>query len=595
MDPKRQGIQIWTVPKTGYYKFDVSGAGGNDNLGDFTSGASSTLTGYVKLKMNEKIHIACGQNGNHFNHYSYHIGGHGGTFVVNEYNIPLIITGGATGFKWARGIHNAHQWTHGRSILTNFVNGVAPSTRYASQSAYKSDGMGGDTKKGNYEHGSAGAGFYGDAPYHENITTPAKGWENGLTGGKVAGYRNSYAAGGFGGGGANFSDSWSPHYSGLGGGGGYSGGEGSKKDRPYPAGAGGSYYDTTRVRGFKVGSEYSGPGKVIVTFDPDVKYGYKIPVLKVTGTMRDSSNEPVDKNSVVNYNPSWKLIYKDLTSRKFFVITYENDTYKKLGFSSYEDYKASASAEAWWIVPHKFTYRQYNITDGRTWTKQITIYKGKNAKPGTLLVCADASTSPSGIHRDDTFTPIPVKNIYPKNDIKHFMFKQNRQSSTEIRGEVGYVTISGTGNFSDYMIYGRPSGPYYLGSTIIKPDTGYHKVVWPEKYKIGDQQVWKITYNSSTNDYIISPTCTGCIYNIGSMHSDYTNGPGNPSNPTLKITKTSSGNWTLYEKTKKGYIICRLIYLGCPSCRPPNGMGYPQIDPSATTSTAGVQYKLTFI
>ena len=28
---------------------------------------------------------------------------------------------------------------------------------------------------------------------------------------------------------------------------------------------------------------------------------------------------------------------------------------------------------------------------------------------------------------------------------------------------------------------------------------------------------------------------------------------------------------------------------------PPNGMGYPQIVPSATTSTAGVEYKLTFI
>ena len=64
------------------------------------------------------------------------------------------------------------------------------------------------------------------------------------------------------------------------------------------------------------------------------------------------------------------------------------------------------------------------------------------------------------------------------------MFKQNRQSSTETRGEVGYVTISGTGTFSDYMIYIRPVGPYYFGSTIIKPDTGYNKeVVWPEKIK----------------------------------------------------------------------------------------------------------------
>jgi hypothetical protein len=174
------------------------------------------------------------------------------------------------------------------------------------------------------------------------------------------------------------------------------------------------------------------------------------------------------------------------------------------------------------------------------------------------------------------------------------MFKQNRQSSTETRGEVGYVTISGTGTFSDYMIYIRPSGPYYFGSTIIKPDTGYNKVVWPEKYKIGDHQVWKITYYSSTNDYIISPTCTNCFYKIGSMHSNYTNGPGNPSNPTLKITKTSSGNWTLYEKTKKGYIRYANQTLGT-SMLPPNGMRYPQIDPSATTSTAGVEYKLTFI
>ena len=77
------------------------------------------------------------------------------------------------------------------------------------------------------------------------------------------------------------------------------------------------------------------------------------------------------------------------------------------------------------------------------------------------------------------------------------------------------------------------------------------------------------------------------------MHSNYTNGPGNPSNPTLKITKTSSGNWTLYEKTKKGYIRYANQTLGT-SMLPPNGMRYPQIDPSATTSTAGVEYKLNF-
>jgi hypothetical protein len=75
------------------------------------------------------------------------------------------------------------------------------------------------------------------------------------------------------------------------------------------------------------------------------------------------------------------------------------------------------------------------------------------------------------------------------------------------------------------------------------------------------------------------------------LHSNYTGGPGNPSNPILTITQTSSGNWTLYEKTKNGYIICDLSYTGLAS----QGMGTMRIVLSATTSTAGVEYNLNFI
>jgi len=71
------------------------------------------------------------------------------------------------------------------------------------------------------------------------------------------------------------------------------------------------------------------------------------------------------------------------------------------------------------------------------------------------------------------------------------------------------------------------------------------------------------------------------------MHSNYTGGPGNPTNPILTITQTSSGNWTLYEKTKNGYIISEVMSTP--------GMGYNKIVLSATTSTAGVEYNLTFI
>lgn len=77
-------------------------------------------------------------------------------------------------------------------------------------------------------------------------------------------------------------------------------------------------------------------------------------------------------------------------------------------------------------------------------------------------------------------------------------------------------------------------------------------------------------------------------YNLGSLHSNYTGGPGNPSNPILTITQTSSGNWTLYEKTKNGYIICDLSGYS-------SGMGIIKILLSATTSTAGVEYNLNFI
>ena len=190
---------------------------------------------------------------------------------------------------------------------------------------------------------------------------------------------------------------------------------------------------------------------------------------------------------------------------------------------------------------------------------------------------------------------------YSTTDIRNYLWAQNMQSNSETRGEVGYITISGTGSFSDYMIYERSPGPYYLGSTIIKPDSA-NGVVWDGNYTIGDNQVWKITYNFTTNDYIISPTSPYGYYNLGSLHSNWANpaaaavgypdDPGNPSNPILTITQTSSGNWTLYEKTINGYII------SVPNPWDPNGGSgstYLKIILSATTSTAGVEYNLNFI
>ena len=72
------------------------------------------------------------------------------------------------------------------------------------------------------------------------------------------------ADGGFGGGGASYTNQL--HRPGAGGG--YSGGQGDLVYNDRSGGAGGSYYNTSLVSDFTVGNQYSGHGKVIVTYDP---------------------------------------------------------------------------------------------------------------------------------------------------------------------------------------------------------------------------------------------------------------------------------------------------------------------------------------
>ena len=274
MESNRQGIQIWTVPKTGYYKFDVYGAGGNDpsnnDLGGYISGYSRNLSGYVYLTINEKIHIACGQNGEYIVAGGGMVGGHGGTFVIKEDDTPLIITGGASGALNHYYSGTPQKQTNGMDILASFSNGVAYS-RQANLSNYLNNGYGGDINQG--DQGAGGGGFYGDgeieAGWHIYIIN-AKGWGNGLNGGK-SGSSSWVATWGFGGvaeggfgGGAGTTNNGAVR---PGAGGGYSGGRGAWYSNNNPAGAGGSYYNTTLVSGFTFGNQYSGHGKVIVTFE----------------------------------------------------------------------------------------------------------------------------------------------------------------------------------------------------------------------------------------------------------------------------------------------------------------------------------------
>lgn len=95
-----QGFQLWTVPTTGQYTFEVVGAGSqgprssNSARSTRIGGKGAKVTGTFNLNAGNQILITVGQYG-----YDYYAGGGGGgTFVAlgNDKNTatPMIIAGG---------------------------------------------------------------------------------------------------------------------------------------------------------------------------------------------------------------------------------------------------------------------------------------------------------------------------------------------------------------------------------------------------------------------------------------------------------------------------------------------------------------------
>ncbi|MBC8213050.1 MAG: hypothetical protein H8E71_00190, partial [Candidatus Marinimicrobia bacterium] len=91
------GIQYWTVQETGVYTFEVWGAkGGDSNYGQnhHSGGYGATMKGEFILAEGEIIKILVGQKGESG---SSNACGGGGSYVANQYDIPLIIAGGGGG------------------------------------------------------------------------------------------------------------------------------------------------------------------------------------------------------------------------------------------------------------------------------------------------------------------------------------------------------------------------------------------------------------------------------------------------------------------------------------------------------------------
>lgn len=253
------GYQLWTVPYTATYEIEVAGAragisGYTGNVqANIAHGKGAIVRGRFNLIQGQQLTIAVGQpSANSSAQASFSTpGGGGGTFVVTENSIPLIVAGGGGSLG---------NWS-GNSIGILFGGNGTTST-WAGNS--RNGAAGGTLGNGGNSHvnttgvvslnsydSGAGGGFYSNGVngVGGNVRTNAT---NGSTGGGGQGffanligginsstYTTQTSRGGFGGGGG-------PGPITGGGGGGYSGGGGAwagVSTAIDAGGGGGSYID----------------------------------------------------------------------------------------------------------------------------------------------------------------------------------------------------------------------------------------------------------------------------------------------------------------------------------------------------------------
>jgi len=240
-----QGIQRWTVPVTGKYTIRAVGASGA-NPRSYCRGRDVQLS--TTLKKGEVLQILVGQQGI-MTPYS-NGGAGGGTFVVRDFQTPIIIAGGGGGIA-------NQEFPNSNAVLSRWGNkGGNGDCDYCGNGGY--DGNGGQAATW---YSSGGGGLISNGTNNDQ----AKGglsFINGGTGGLplACSVDNCVGcgSGGFGGGGASTCGG------GAGGGGGYSGGGGGAT--PYWAsGGGGGSYGISDLTDF--GATNTGNGRVTITLN----------------------------------------------------------------------------------------------------------------------------------------------------------------------------------------------------------------------------------------------------------------------------------------------------------------------------------------
>ena len=245
-----KGIQIWTVPVTGSYVIEVTGASGaNGTYADSVSpfpwkrgGLGAKITGTFQVNEGIRLKILVGQEGGRTRDFRTMAGGGGGgSFVTLLDDTPLIVAGGGGG----------------GGVRDNFTDGdPGQETKNGTQCGGT---QGGGGKACNADTGKidprlvagGGAGISGDGYNGVGIATSALSFIKGGTGGT-----SPFSNGGFGGG--SFSVETG------GGGGGYSGGGVLCTQKKGTAGGGGSYNVGENQQ--NMAGANKGDGKVVITF-----------------------------------------------------------------------------------------------------------------------------------------------------------------------------------------------------------------------------------------------------------------------------------------------------------------------------------------
>lgn len=264
------GIQLWTVPKTGNYTIEAYGAQGG-NADTATGGLGARIKISTMFVKNDIIKILCGQQGgtasvaSSYNHPAIAGGGGGGTYIYNVTTSSIILIAGGGGGA-AKGdldstyIYAKYVLDGSNASAYNVLSGTDGRSSYGTYGKGGSDGNAGTTGSGG---GSSGAGWNVSGVKGTYGGGVGLSFNSGGTGGENIVHAGSFVInteGGFGGGsGAGVHLNYE---SDAGGGGGYSGGGGGGQVLG-TGGGGGNYMITGST--YISSSTNTGHGSVIIT------------------------------------------------------------------------------------------------------------------------------------------------------------------------------------------------------------------------------------------------------------------------------------------------------------------------------------------